>query len=122
MTDVSTLDVRLHVPIPDVVVVRVSGAVDEVTGPALARRVGQQLGRAPHVVIDLQDVDTPCGRFLHLLWALHRRAAAAGTQLHVSTERNEVLRSLQHSGLDQLVPVRPAAEMVVAGLVAAVGR
>ena len=112
------LDVRLHVPIPDVVVVRVSGSVDEATSLELARRVGQQLGRAPHVVIDLQDVGSLCGRSLSLLCALHRRAVATGTQLHVSADRVDVLRSLQRSGLDQLVSVSPAAELVVAGLAA----
>jgi anti-anti-sigma factor len=114
MTVVPTLDVRLHVPIPDVVVIRVSGSVDETTGPVLARRVGQQLGRAPHVVIDLEDVDCLCGRFLELLCALQGDAAAAGTQLHVSAERHEVLRWLERSGLDQVVQIRPAAELVVA--------
>jgi anti-anti-sigma factor len=112
------LDVRLHVPIPDVVVVRVSGSVDEATSLELARRVRQQLGRAPHVVIDLQDVGSLCERSLRLLSALHRRAGATGTQLHVSADRVDVLRSLRRSGLDRLVPVCPAAELVVAGLAA----
>jgi anti-anti-sigma factor len=116
MTDDPGLDVRLHVPIPDVVVIRVSGSVDEAAGPVLARRIGEQLGRAPHVVIDLRDVGSLCGQSLSLLGAVHRRALAMGTQLHVSAERHEVLRSLQHSGLDQLLSVRPAAELVVAGL------
>jgi anti-anti-sigma factor len=115
------LDVRLHVPIPDVVVVRVSGSVDEATSLELARRVGQQLGRAPHVVIDLQDVGSLCERFLRLLRALHRRASAAGTRLHVSADRPDLLGSLQRSGLDQLVPVCPAAEVVVAGIAAMSG-
>jgi anti-anti-sigma factor len=115
------LDVRLHVPIPDVVVVRVSGAVDEASGLELARRVGQQLGRAPHVVIDLQDVGSLCERSLHLLCALHRQAGATGTRLHVSADRDDVLCSLRHSGLDQLVSVCPAAEVVVAGLAAMPG-
>jgi anti-anti-sigma factor len=121
MTGTPKLDVRLHVPIPDVVVVRVSGSVDEVTSLELARRVGQQLGRAPHVVIDLQDVGSLCERFLRLLGALHRRAVTAGTQLHVSVDRGDVLRSLRRSGLDQLVPVCPAAEVVVAGIAAMPG-
>ncbi len=115
------LDVRLHVPIPDVVVVRVSGSVDEATSLELARRVGQQFGRAPHVVIDLQDVGSLCERFMRLLGALHRRAVATGTQLHVSADRDDLLRSLRRSGLDQLVSVCSAAEVVVAGLAAMSG-
>jgi anti-anti-sigma regulatory factor len=121
MTGTPKLDVRLHVPIPDVVVVRVSGSVDEATSLELARRVGQQLGRAPHVVIDLQDVGALCERWLRLLRALHRRAGATGTQLHVSVDRGDVLGALRRSGLDQLVPVRPAAEVVVAGIAAMSG-
>jgi anti-anti-sigma factor len=109
-------DVRLHAPIPDVVVVRVSGPVDEAFGPVLARRVDQQVGRASHVVIDLQDVGFLCGRFLRMLMAVHIRAAAAGTQLHVSAEHHEVRQSLRHSGLDQLVRVGPAVELAVARL------
>ncbi|WP_433287051.1 STAS domain-containing protein [Pseudonocardia sp. CA-142604] len=116
MRGATKLDVRLHVPIPDVVVVRVSGSVDEATSLELARRVGQQLGRAPHVVIDLRDVGSLCERSLRLLSALHRRAVATSTQLHVSADRVDVLCSLRRSGLDKLVPVRPAAELVVAGL------
>jgi anti-anti-sigma factor len=118
MRGAPALDVRLHVPIPDVVVVRVSGAVDEVAGPVLGRRIGEQLGRAPHVVIDLQDVESLSGASLHLLCDVHRRAAPRGTQLHVSAASGDVLSSLRRSGLDQLVPVCPAAEMVVAGLAA----
>lgn len=114
-------DVRLHVPIPDVVVVRVSGSVDEATGLELARRVGQQLGRAPHVVIDLQHARSVCERSLRQLVALHRRAVATGTQLHVSADRVDVRCSLRRSGLDKLVPVRPAAELVVAGVAAMSG-
>jgi anti-anti-sigma factor len=118
MSGAPRLDVRLHVPIPDVVVVRVTGSVDEATSLEFARRVRQQLGRAPHVVIDLQDVGSLCERSVRLLRALHRRAVATGTQLHVAADRLDVLRTLQRSGLDQLVPIRPAAELVVAGLAA----
>jgi anti-anti-sigma factor len=110
------VDVRLHAPMPDVVVVRMSDPVDDVTGPVLLRRVDQQLGRARHVVIDLQDVQFLGWQFLQLLRDVHGRAVAVGAQLHVSAEHHHVRRSLRSSGLDQLVEVSPAAEMVVAGL------
>jgi anti-anti-sigma factor len=104
---------------PDVVVVRVSGPLDDVTAPVLVRRVEQQLGRARHVVIDLQDVQFLGWPFLQLLRAAHTRAVAVGAQLHVSAEHQGVRRLLRSSGLDQLVQVCPAAEMVVAGLIGA---
>jgi anti-anti-sigma regulatory factor len=50
------MDLRLHMPRPDVVIVRVSGAVDPVTAPVLAALVGKQLLRMPHVVLDLGEV------------------------------------------------------------------
>ena len=112
------VDVRLHAPMPDVVVVRVSGPLDDVA-PLLVRRIEQQLGRARHVVIDLQDVQFLDWQFLQLLRAAHTRALAVGAQLHVSAEHEGARRSLRSSGLDQLVQVCPAAEIVVAGLIGA---
>jgi anti-anti-sigma factor len=111
------VDVRLHAPTPDVVVVRVSGSLDDVAGELLVRRLEQQLSRARHVVIDLQDVQFLGWHVLQLLRAVHLRAVAMGAQLHVSAEHHEVRRSLRASGLDQLVRVCPASEMVVAGLI-----
>ncbi|MDN5747079.1 MAG: STAS domain-containing protein, partial [Pseudonocardia sp.] len=57
------LDVRLHTPRAEVVVVRVAGAVDERGADLLEERIGQQLARARHVVVDLSEVpDLPaCG-------------------------------------------------------------
>ena len=104
---------------PDVVVVRVSGPLDDVAAAVLVRRVEQQLGRARHVVIDLQDVEFLGWQFLQLLRAAHTHAVAVGAQLHVSAEHQGVRRSLRSSGLDQLVQVCPAVEMVVAGLIGA---
>jgi anti-anti-sigma factor len=110
-------DVRLHAPIPDVVLIRVCGSADQVSAELLVHRVDQQLGRVAHVVIDLQDVQFLSVPLLQLLHAVHMRAVAAGTRLHVSAEQHEVRRSLRCSGLDQLVSVGPAAEMIVAGLI-----
>ncbi len=110
-------DVRLHAPVPDVVLVRVCGPADQVSAELLVHRVDQQLGRVAHVVIDLQDVQFLSVPLLQLLHAVHLRAVAAGTRLHVSAERHEVRRSLCSSGLDQLVGVGPAVEMIVAGLI-----
>jgi anti-anti-sigma factor len=99
-----------------VVLVRVYGPADRVSAELLGHRVDQQLGRVAHVVIDLHDVQFLSVPVLQLLYAVHLRALAAGTRLHVSAEHYEVRRSLRCSGLDLLVSVGPAVEMVVAGL------
>lgn len=107
-------DVRLHSPVPDVVVVRLSGPLDEPASGVLALRVDQQFGRAAHVVIDLPDVRCLSRPSLSVLRELHQRAAAAGTELYISTEHDEVRRSLRCSPLDQLVRICYSAETVVA--------
>ena len=53
---VPDLELRVHAPIPEVVIVRVSGTVNRLTAAVLASRVGHQIGRAPHVVVDLGEV------------------------------------------------------------------
>jgi anti-anti-sigma regulatory factor len=107
-------DVRLHSPVPDVVVVRLCGPLDESACGLLALRADQQFGRATHVVIDLPDARFLAQHSLSMLRVLHQRATAAGTKIYVSTEHDEVRRSLRSSQLDQLVRICPAAETVVA--------
>lgn len=50
------LDLRVHAPVPEVVIARVSGTVDPHTAPLAAQRVGQQLTRAPHMVVGLGEI------------------------------------------------------------------
>ncbi len=72
------LDVRLHKPRPDVVIVRVIGTVDRFGAALLAQRVGAQLNRAGHVVIDLGGVSVLGPRGLAVLRTLHHQAGGAG--------------------------------------------
>jgi anti-anti-sigma factor len=108
------LDVRLYAPSPEVVVVRVSGSVDARSAGLLDERVGQQLSRSPHVVVDLSDVSYLGSHAVEVLRRLHGRACAAGSVLHLAAEHAAVRRPLHLSGLDEVVPVSAAADAVVA--------
>ncbi len=111
------LDLRLHQPRPDVVIVRVIGAVDNFGASLLAKRVGAQLTRAGHVVIDLGDVSVLGPRGLAVLRSLRHQAMTRGTKLHITrAEHDAVRRALQSTGLDQLLSPEPTAESVIAGL------
>ena len=109
------LDLRVYTPIPEVVIVRVGGCLDSVTGPVLIKRVANQLLRAPHVVIDLGEVTAVDPRGLAGLVPLHHRASAHGTQIHLARAQGDAVRpALRITGLDQLCTLHPTAETVVA--------
>lgn len=110
------LDLRLHAPMPDVVVVRVSGPLDAAAAPFFAERVRQQFPRARHVVVDLADVTFFGARGLDVLRTLHRQSVRAGVCLYVAADDRTVSRPLQVAGLDQVLAVSPCAELIVARL------
>jgi anti-anti-sigma factor len=116
------MDVRLHMPRPDVVIVRVSGTVGGVTAPVLAERVGKQLLRVPHVVLDLGEVSVLGPQGLTVLLMLCREAMARGVELHVvGVERDAVRRPLHARGLAQLVRFDATVDAVIAELPRPVG-
>lgn len=99
------------------VIVRMSGPVDGLAARLLAERVGQQLHRAPHVVIDLGDVRILDRRGLTVLSTLHQQALAYGTQLHiVGAEHDAVRRALHATGLAQLLSLESTADAMLAAL------
>jgi anti-anti-sigma factor len=111
------LDLRLHAPIPEVVIVRVSGTVNTHTAPLLAQRVGQQLTRAPHVVVDLSQVTVLDPSALAVLVTLYHKALSSGTQIHIAGADHDTVRSARCiTGLDQLLTLHPTADAVIAGL------
>lgn len=111
------VDVRLHMPRPDLVVVRVSGTVDGVTAPVVAQRVGWQLRRAPHVVVDLSGVRVLGPQGLTVLFGLHRQAIACGVELHIVGAEHDAVRGPLHAGgLAQLVVFESTVDAVIAGL------
>jgi anti-anti-sigma regulatory factor len=93
------LDVRLHAPTPDAVIVRVLGPLDGRTCATLVLRVRQQLHRAPHVILDLSSVTWMDLRVARELRALRAMAADHGTHLHVAAENERVVEGLRLIGL-----------------------
>jgi anti-anti-sigma factor len=109
------MDLRLHMPRPDVVIVRVSGAVDPVAAPVLAALVGKQLLRVPHVVLNLGEVTVLGPQGLTVLLMLYQEAMARGVELYVvGVERDAVRRPLHARGLAQLVRFDATVDAVVA--------
>jgi anti-anti-sigma factor len=120
---VADLDLRVHAPVPEVVIVRVRDTMDTHTAPLLAARVGQQLHPAPHVVVDLTEVTVLDPPGLAVLLTVHQRATASGTQIHLAGAEHDVARrALRTTGLDQLLTLDPTADAVIAGLRAEPGR
>lgn len=111
------MDLRLHMPRSDVVIVRVSGVVNSVAAPVLAARVGKQLLRVPHVVLDLGEVSVLGPQGLTVLLMLYQQAMAIGVELHVvGVERDAVRRPLQARGLAQIVRFDATVDAVIASL------
>jgi anti-anti-sigma factor len=110
------MDLRLHAPRPDVVVVRVSGPVDGLAAGLLADRVGQQLHRAPHVVVDLGRVSVLGAGCVAVLSALPAQVLARGTQLHIVGAHDAIRRPLHAAGLARLLRPEPTADAVIAAL------
>jgi anti-anti-sigma factor len=109
------MDLRLHMPRTDVVIVRVSGAVDPVAAPVLAALVGKQLLRVLHVVLDLGEVTVLRPQGLTVLLMLYQEAMARGVELYVvGVERDAVRRPLHARGLAQLVRFDATVDAVVA--------
>jgi MFS superfamily sulfate permease-like transporter len=93
------LDIRLHAPTPDTVIVWVAGPIRRADAPLLTRRVRQQFERALHVILDLSSVtwlDPPVAADLRTLEA---HADSCGCRLHIAGAENaaiiEPLRRLE---------------------------
>jgi anti-anti-sigma regulatory factor len=109
------LDVRLHAPTPDTVIVRVTGRLHLRNSAMLVIRARQQLHRAPHVILDLSSVTWMDVQVVGELRALHTRAAGCGTHLHIAAENERVLDVLRR--IDVGEPVVPGtADAVLARL------
>lgn len=109
------LEVRQLAAHPEVVVVRIRGTVDEVGAERMATRVGQQLGRAVHVVLDLAEVPVLRCAGVGVLLKLHRAATARGTQLHITgAEQAGVARALQRLHHDRLLCLATSVDAVIA--------
>lgn len=109
------LEVRNHEAHPEVVIVRIRGTVGDVGAAQLAARVGGQLGRAVHVVVDLAEVRVLRRAGVDVLLGLHRAATARGTQLHIiGSEQGAVAPALQRLHHDRLLCLAISVDAVIA--------
>jgi anti-anti-sigma regulatory factor len=108
------LDVRLHSPRPDTVVVWAAGTLHTRSAPLLATRVRQQLHRAAHVVLDLSSVTSADPEALASLATLWRTAQRTGTRLHVAVENGPLAERIRLLGLGHDVVIGPADAVVAA--------
>jgi hypothetical protein len=103
------LDVRLHAPTPDTVIVWVAGQVDHASATLLTLRVRQQFQRAAHVILDLSSVtwlDPPVAADLR---ALAAHAERCGTLLHIAGAENPAIAEpLRHLDSVHHVAAGPA--------------
>lgn len=111
-------EVRTHVPVPTVAVLRPEGELDLVTAPELVARVELHVGQGRHVVIDLQDVTLLTSSALQSLLAVHTTARTAGRRLRLTgCGHAPVARVLVGTGLDAVLPLTAlSSEEVVAAL------
>jgi anti-anti-sigma regulatory factor len=93
------LDVRLHAPTTDTVIVWVAGPIRRADAPLLTLRVRQQIERALHVILDLSSVTWLDPTVAADLRALETRADSCGCRLHITGAENpaiaEPLRRLE---------------------------
>jgi anti-anti-sigma regulatory factor len=93
------LDVRLHAPTTDTVIVWVAGPIRRADAPLLTLRVRQQIERAMHVILDLSSVTRLDPTVAADLRALESRADSCGCRLHIAGAENpaiaEPLRALE---------------------------
>jgi hypothetical protein len=98
-TELDQLDVRLHAPTSDTVIVWVAGAVGPASAPRLALCVQQQFQRAAHVILDLSSVTLFDPLIAADLDALGAGAGRCGARLHIAGAENpavaEPLRSVE---------------------------
>ncbi|ODU02138.1 MAG: hypothetical protein ABS81_18540 [Pseudonocardia sp. SCN 72-86] len=111
-------EVRAHVPVPTVAVLRPEGELDMLTAPELVVRVEFHLDQQRHVVLDLRDVDLLTSTALQALLIVHTTAQRHGLRLRITgTDHAAVTRVLTQTGLDAVLPLTAlSTEEAVAAL------
>ncbi len=92
------------------VIYRVAGEIDALTAPLLDRALADAAevpGAVSHVVLDLSDVPFLSSAGLSILVDHHGRCVADGVTLSVVATRRAVLRSIQITALDRMIPLHP---------------
>ena len=100
---------------PDAVVVSVAGEVDAVTAPELRRVLGEVLHEPPAVVVvDLRGVVLLASAGLAALIAAHDQAVPETRLRIVATDTTPAMRSVQLTGLGDLLVVHPTLDQALA--------
>lgn len=103
-------EVRVHVPVATVAVLRPEGELDLVTSPELVARIALHLGLGRHVVVDMRDITLLGSSALHALLSMHAAAERAGLQLWLTAAGKPVVsRVLEQTGLGSVLPVSAAS-------------
>jgi anti-sigma B factor antagonist len=101
----------------DVVILRASGEIDLSTTPLLAERFDQEEVRTDvPLVVDLTGVDFLASSGLGLLAERSQRYAERGARLTVVAAHRAVLRSIELTGLSEIITVVSSVEEAVARL------
>jgi anti-anti-sigma factor len=93
-----------------VIVYRVDGEIDALTAPLLDQALADAADvpdAVSHVVLDLSEVPFLSSAGLSILVDHHGRCAANGVGLSVVAKQRAVLRSIQITALDRIIPLYP---------------
>lgn len=88
------------------IVIRLAGELDLASTPDLAREVGRALDAHPHsIALDLSDLTFVDSIGAQAILVGGERARSRGCQFTVRSPRRHVLRTLQLTCVDQLIPI-----------------
>jgi anti-sigma B factor antagonist len=100
----------------DVVVLAVSGAVDEVTTPSLATHLDVVLLAAPALlVIDLTAVEFMSSAGMNLLVETQRLTAPTMTTVCVAADGTATSRPMRFIGIDRIIELYPTVDEALHG-------
>jgi anti-anti-sigma regulatory factor len=111
----AALDVRLHAPTVDLVIVWAAGWIDEDTAVELAVCVERQAQRADDIVVDLSHVTALEPSGVDALRRMHKEAADSGVRVHIAADAPGIRTSLVEAGLGDTT-IHCSAAAVIAGL------
>ena len=105
-TGADGMDLTVHVPADDQLVIDVHGELDMLTSPQLRREVLDRLPAAALVVLALDEVSFLGTSGLAALIELREHAQRSGTTLRLACTERRVLRPLSIAGLHHLFDIR----------------
>ncbi len=95
------------------VVLRLDGELDMASAATLARAVHTALEAGPAAIsLDLSELTFVDSTGVGVFVAGHRRAASTGCSFVLHSPRRAVLRTLQLTGIDQLIDIDPGNGLV----------